>query len=315
MKKLKYTTEEFIVRAEKTHGKRYNYERSVYIGSDELILINCRIHGDFWQNVILHVSGSNCPKCVNKENPFRQKLTTKEFIERAIKFHAKFGRKYNYSKTDYKTTLTKVIIICDDHGEFLQSPKSHLKYGCDKCAQEFRHGIHRFSQEEFVKRCHAVIEHEKDHYDYSKTVYKNYNEKVIIICTKNNHGEFLQTPHSHLDGQGCPKCIKKVSLAETKWLDQIGIDLKYRYFKVNVNSEKYFYADGFDPKTNTIYEFHGDYWHGNPEVFDSNKMNTRTGCTFGELYQKTLNKERLLKEAGYNVVSIWENDFIKLEAS
>lgn len=41
-------------------------------------------------------------------------------------------------------------------------------------------------------------------YDYSNVDYINNHTKVRIICPK--HGEFLQTPNSHLSGKGCPKC-------------------------------------------------------------------------------------------------------------
>ena len=41
-------------------------------------------------------------------------------------------------------------------------------------------------------------------YDYSKTIYKKSNEKVIIKC--NIHGFFEQRPSSHLRGKGCNKC-------------------------------------------------------------------------------------------------------------
>lgn len=34
--------------------------------------------------------------------------------------------------------------------------------------------------------------------------YLNMMEPVIIICRI--HGEFLETPHRHLQGYGCPKC-------------------------------------------------------------------------------------------------------------
>ena len=43
-------------------------------------------------------------------------------------------------------------------------------------------------------------------YDYSKVKYINLKTKVIIICPE--HGEFKQTPSSHLNGQGCPECYK-----------------------------------------------------------------------------------------------------------
>ena len=43
-----------------------------------------------------------------------------------------------------------------------------------------------------------------DKYDYSKVEYINCDTKVCIICLE--HGEFWQTPSSHLDGKGCPIC-------------------------------------------------------------------------------------------------------------
>jgi hypothetical protein len=33
--------------------------------------------------------------------------------------------------------------------------------------------------------------------------------------------------------------------------------------------------------------------------------------TFGELYLKTMEKERLIKESGYNLITIWEDDWNK----
>jgi hypothetical protein len=52
-----------------------------------------------------------------------KKLTTQEFIERAIAVH---GNKYNYSKSVYVNNRTPLCIICPKHGEFWQSPSSHL---------------------------------------------------------------------------------------------------------------------------------------------------------------------------------------------
>lgn len=60
------------------------------------------------------------------------------------------------------------------------------------------------------------------------------------------------------------------------------------------------------------YEFDGDFWHGNPAIYDSNDINPRNKKSFGELYTKTVEKHNLLKKAGYTVISIWESDFNKL---
>ena len=48
-------------------------------------------------------------------------------------------------------------------------------------------------------------------------------------------------------------------------------------------------------------------------MFKSYYLNKRSKKTFGELYQNTLNRENIIKLANYNVISIWENDWIKLK--
>ncbi len=67
-------------------------------------------------------------------------------------------------------------------------------------------------------------------------------------------------------------------------------------------------ADGYCKETNTVYEFHGDYWHGNPIVYAPDVINESTRCTMGELYQKTISKEQRLLEMGYNLIIKWETD-------
>lgn len=55
-----------------------------------------------------------------------------------------------------------------------------------------------------------------------------------------------------------------------------------------------------------------DIWHGNPLKFDQNKMHHLRKVSLGELYQKTIEREALIKQAGYKMVSIWESDWKKL---
>ena len=60
------------------------------------------------------------------------KLTTEEFIAKAKAVH---GDRYDYSKVEYVNNQTKVCIICKKHGEFWQTPKSHLNSnGCHMCS-------------------------------------------------------------------------------------------------------------------------------------------------------------------------------------
>jgi len=60
-----------------------------------------------------------------------------------------------------------------------------------------------------------------------------------------------------------------------------------------------------------VLEFHGDFWHGNPEKYSRSTVNPVNQMTMGDLYDKTLEKKRYLENLGYTYQSIWESDFDK----
>ena len=106
-----------------------------------------------------------------------------------------------------------------------------------------------------------------------------------------------------MTGNGCNQC-GNTSLIENQWLDSINV--KQRQVRIG----KYI-VDGYDTLTNTIYEFNGDFWHGNPNIYNSLDINRVSKKTFGELYENTINKEKELISLGYNVISIWESEYKK----
>ncbi len=227
---------------------------------------------------------------------------TAEFIVKATKFH---DGKFDYSKAEYITQHSILTIICPIHGEFQQTAKKHLKYGCNKCAQLIRNASRLLTKDEVLSKAIAV---HGDRYSYDNVIYVRSHDKVEITCRI--HGIFLQSLHMHISGQGCPQCINKISQAEKEWLNTFNIGIENRYVKIITGPNgKYYYADAYISETNTVYEFHGDYWHGNPKIYDSNKINKSIGITFGELYQRTLAKEQNIKNAGFNLIVMWENDW------
>ena len=132
-----------------------------------------------------------------------KRKTTEQFITEAKAVH---GDKYDYSKTEYKNHITKVHVICPGHGDFWQFPQTHLEsVGCKKCSGIIKGNKMILSTEEFIKRAREI---HGEKYDYSKVEYKGCYEKVCIICPK--HGEFWQTPRSHLSGHGCPNCQNSI---------------------------------------------------------------------------------------------------------
>lgn len=132
------------------------------------------------------------------------KVTTDTFINRANVIHNYF---YDYSESVYKKSQEKVRIKCPIHGIFLQKPNGHLNgRGCPKCANSNR--VKRLDQKEFIFRCKRIHENK---YDYSSSVYKNWNSKIEIKCPI--HGIFKQRAGDHINGEGCRKCANgKMSL-------------------------------------------------------------------------------------------------------
>ena len=196
MKKRK-TLKEFIDDARKIHGNKYNYSKVEYINNHTKICIKCPIHGEFWQLPSNHLKGQGCPKC-GAETLRKLKVKSKEeFISDS---NLKHNNRYDYSKVNYINNSTKVCIICTEHGEFWQTPNSHLQgCGCSKCSKNCK-----LTKDEFINLANTTHNWK---YDYSKANYVNANTVICIICPE--HGEFWQTPHNHTHSQrsqGCPLC-------------------------------------------------------------------------------------------------------------
>ena len=64
-----------------------------------------------------------------------------------------------------------------------------------------------------------------------------------------------------------------------------------------------FLVDGYEPKTNTVYQFHGCHWHGHTSLKDRTRRQQKR-------YKDTCQIDRLIKNNGwdtkYNLVSTWE---------
>ena len=177
----------------------------------------------------------------------RKNITTEEFIERSQKIH---GDKYIYSKSKYISAHKKCIITCKVHGDFEQTPNSHIdkKYGCRKCGREKVSNLQKLGLDEFIKRANKR-HHNK--YDYSLiSNYINNSIHVEIICP-NNH-IFRQSPYEHTKGAGCPICIgyHKSNLDIISKFRDIHGDT-YSYEKVNYIGGRYHVIIGC--------KIHGDF--------------------------------------------------------
>lgn len=185
---------EFIERARKKHGGKYEYGCAKYVNLTTKINIVCPKHGDFEQLPSFHIARGGCPKCGIERRGEKRRMGVSEFISQAKEVH---GDKYDYSQTNYAGYHEPLKIICRRHGEFMQNPSNHLKgKGCIKCS-----GCNKKDTKQFIEEARSI---HGDNYSYEKSEYKNAKSKLIIICK--DHGEFLQVAREHLKGRGCQEC-------------------------------------------------------------------------------------------------------------
>lgn len=57
------TTPAFIEKAHKVHSNFYNYNKTVYTGTNVKVIITCPIDGDFLQAPAVHLAGHGCTAC------------------------------------------------------------------------------------------------------------------------------------------------------------------------------------------------------------------------------------------------------------
>ena len=250
--KRKKLLKNFIEKARKIHGDKYDYSKVNYINNSTKVCIIDEYGEEFWQMPSNHLKSQGTPK--NRYDLIRKKLalTSEEFIERARKIH---GDKYDYSKVNYINNHTKVVLICSEHGEFLISPDKHLSgRGCVKCSYVIRGKKQSLGKEEFVKRAKEI---HGDKYEYSNVEYKNNITKVCIICPK--HGEFWQPPQVHLNGCGCNLChCNKMETLLLNFFEEKKLHYEYQKQFEWLKDKKPLKLDFYLPDFNVAVECQGE---------------------------------------------------------
>lgn len=101
---------------------------------------------------------------------------------------------------------------------------------------------------------------------------------------------------------------KMQQLGKTTKPERIGYgildDLEIEYFKQHVIGNK-FCVDAFVPSTNTVIQFDGDYWHGNPNRFKD--LDERQA----KRVKLDKSQDAYMSKCGYKVIRVWESDLLK----
>ena len=298
------TQVEFIEKAKEIHGDKYDYSKVNYVNNITKVCIVCPIHGVFYQAPVSHLNGRGCKKCGQNRVSDKLSMSSNDFIKKAVAIH---GKKYDYSKVEYKNNRVKVCIICPTHGEFWQTPNHHLLgHGCKKCQNEFNRNTQKKSLEYFVSEAQEV---HNNGYDYSKVNYINNKTKVCIVCPK--HGEFWMTPKHHLHGHGCPICNRSNLEKEIEFfLADKNID--YQEF---VKKDVLFWLnrqhlDFYLPQYNVAIECQGRQ-HYEPANFGSKKL--LPNDMFRDIQYRDQRKKELCKENGVKLLYFTHYDGIEAD--
>jgi|SRR5271166_1216048 len=89
------TTEEFMAKANKVHGHKYDYSDVIYVRSNKKVRIICKEneHGSFEQTPCNHLRGNGCPKCYLKGQTLTAEYLKKLFPHNVIHVQHKIPRK------------------------------------------------------------------------------------------------------------------------------------------------------------------------------------------------------------------------------
>lgn len=133
------------------------------------------------------------------------------------------------------------------------------------------------------------------------TYYSSYVKGKIGLCPECNKERNIQQLEKALPlAWASEKSGSFVSKNETKWLDKLGIQQR----QIWLEDVKY-KVDGYDPTTNTVYLYHGKFWHGCPKTFDPDMIHPVVKVPMKDLYEKTMLYENKIKDAGYKLIVKW----------
>jgi len=222
----------------------------------------------------------------------------------------------------FNSTVTKICIACNTPF-IISKTESHKKYcGRSKCYEaQFMRTCEKCGTEFTIKKGE----------EYKKLCLPCYKNRDILSKDCVTCGEEFKIKPGENWKRECLECYMsskpekyrvtdKISVKSISWLNYI-MDQEKIFIHHNENGgeleiwykdgekNKLIFADGYHKESQTVYEFYGDFWHGNPKIYPPIDRNEKLGKTFGELYSDTLKREEIIKNKGYKLITIWESEW------
>jgi len=157
----------------------------------------------------------------------------------------------------------------------------------------------------------------KDWYKITRYIIcKNYGSGLLSLKYKYSSSKMITSIYPDYKWD-ISKFKKSYSIGQIEWLNYLCVNTTDIRHMINNDEGEFnipnsnYRADGYSKINNTIYEYHGDFWHGNPKIYNPDDINSITKTTYKELYDKTMQKQYFCEDNHYKYVSIWESEWLR----
>jgi hypothetical protein len=188
----------------------------------------CKTCGYEWEAsyVMLINSSIGCPSCALKSRVKKRTDTLEKFITKLKSRYPNID--YDFSKSVYVSSLTKMDVICPKHGKFEIKPNDLMNgIGCSRCndshlEKEVRDKLNELNIDFVQGKYHKWLLNEGTNHPLTLDFYLP-NEKIAIECQGIQHFEALK----HFGGKSRFEYRKSLDVKKKQLCKDNGVKLLY----------------------------------------------------------------------------------------
>ena len=255
---------------------------SEYTSMHSRIRAVCDIHGEFRPTVSNLLKGCWCAKCGKLEaGNKRGAPTLNKLLNKLNEKNLTLVSAPNNVRAN-----SRVTIKCELHGEFRTTVDNIVfsNTSCPKCAiiAAKLAATKGFEEVEALAAARG--------YGLLRDGYQNSKSRITAICP--THGEFETTANYLQSGNGCPRCVNKISKGEQELFEfvrSLAVDAEQTN-KTLIGPK---HIDIYVPSKRLGIEYHGLYYHAGESK--------KEGCRL---------KWKLSEAAGVKLIQIFEDEWL-----
>lgn len=230
-----------------------------------------------------------------EKNAMHRTKTTKEFRQSnspcSIEF---YKRKFPNETLKQQQKRLKDFIEGVDYSERLT--ESNLEYWIEKCGGD-------------LEKANRLYKERQRTFTKEKCIEKYGEEKGLEVWRERQEKWSTKMENMYKEGKFSRynnKTFSKLSMEIIDNLPKEDAHFNENEFWIR-EGQRFYYVD-YERKGKII-EINGDYWHCNPEIYQSDYFHKNKNMYAHQIWDYDNEKLNTLQEKGYQVLVIWEKDF------